>query len=311
MKLSFFLTLMFFAQAFAASEGGSEGGGAGSEEAKVFSKVANRHAQLLVADAKTKPYGDQLVETLKNVEIYLVPSLSTACDGRAKGSEYAYSCPGKINLLKSVWANEPEGKGWLSDVRRAETHWDDILHEVFRAGNRQSPHFVTDDAGYSVVVGELGVKSENADPVFANLRETFKAALIPTPQSLKFGSGFVCFARFASETDNEWYRNNKMPFGLSFHKIGSIAVLRYLYSTSSADAPLAFLPEGLIGILNGSKAYKFAYRQTPDGNIVEERLVQTEESELLPGVSDPKWFTVGYSTCHTGDNYRAPMLEVR
>lgn len=135
---------------------GPKDGGGGSEEARMFAAAARKAALKISQSEPHHKYARQLVETLdRRLEIQIVHSLDSVCDGKAKGKKlYAYSCRGQINLLSRYWSNEGEFQ-WLKTAEKANEHVKDIVHEVFRAGDRQSPAFVTNDEGYSKTEGPL------------------------------------------------------------------------------------------------------------------------------------------------------------
>ncbi|GEM_PF-3827487 len=148
MKIYKVLTLLFFLFLTNLSHAGNEGGG-GNLYIRNFVAVALETIAEIEKNTQ-ESYSIELKKSLEEVSshdnIQLVNELINP-DGTvvSKKNLYAFSWPGKIQLLDIVWIN------WLATVEEARQHKVDIIHELFRAVDSKM------DDGYSITLVELGL----------------------------------------------------------------------------------------------------------------------------------------------------------
>ncbi len=130
---------------------GEREGGAGNLYIKNFVQVA-KETIVEIEKKSENNYSNMLNQALKKVtksdSIQLVKEL---VDRKGRPIEennlYAYSWPGKIQLLEDVWL------GWLEDLDIARKYKADIIHELFRTIKVD----MDDDYSISIVELQLGI----------------------------------------------------------------------------------------------------------------------------------------------------------
>lgn len=285
--------------------GGGDGGG-GSDNVRAFSTIAYRKADVLEKDPSTAKYAVQIRETLKVAEIHMSSNLHNdwVCDGKVTYDHYAYSCKNQINLLYRIWDHKID-YGWLHDLDVAETHWKDILHEIFRAGDPSADYYQTNDENYSVTAGILEaviqkttrvdyskITIDSLDDTFLSLAKAFESKYSSRPHraSFSFNRAFICYEREAAPQLKNIlaFSSYGNPFVLTFNSLGLFAKVPAMRIGKNIDLDFVFEEAGLTATTpwawetTTKLVARYPEDETLEGLIIE---VSSLEEELKKHVS--------------------------